>query len=158
MNRFAKFMRDYSLARFLIPLGVVLIAFGAVMFGIIAKQIGYKKVDSTISRIELYEEEHTEDDTHYDTTYTTYVKYTVDGKEYEAELGQYAGVKVGDKKTIIYNPKNPTEISEKVNIIVPIAIIAAGAVSLIGAIISIMRTRKKNKALRKQEEEWTYGR
>jgi len=44
MNRFAKFMRDYSVARFLIPLGVVLIAFGAVMFGIIAKQIGYKKV------------------------------------------------------------------------------------------------------------------
>ena len=72
--------------------------------------------------------------------------------------GQYEGVKVGDKKTIIYNPKNPTEISEKVNIIVPIAIIAAGAVSLIGAIISIMRTRKKNKALRKQEEERTYGR
>ena len=84
MNRFAKFMRDYSVARFLIPLGVVLIAFGAVMFGIIAKQIGYKKVDSTISRIELYEEEHTEGDTHYDTTYTTYVKYTVDGKEYPA--------------------------------------------------------------------------
>ena len=45
-----------------------------------------------------------------------------------------------------------------IKIIVPIAIIAAGAVSLIGAIISIMRTRKKNKALRKQEEEWTYGR
>ena len=157
MNRLAKFMRDYSLARFLLPVGIILIVFGAVMFSIKGKQTGYKTVDAVISKVDLYADEYYEGDTHHDATYTVYVKYTVGGKEYEEELGTYPKLNVGDKMTIIYNPDNPKEISQKVSIVVPIAIIAAGAVSLIITIISIIRTRKKNIALKKQEEEWNYG-
>lgn len=47
------------------------------------------------------------------TNYDVYVAYTLDGKDYESELGYYkAGMQVGDELEILFNPENPEEIQE----------------------------------------------
>ncbi len=46
-----------------------------------------------------------------DSNYRVMVKYSVDGKEYESELGEYSSnMKEGKEIEIKYNPKNPNEI------------------------------------------------
>ncbi len=83
-----------------------------------------------ITRIERVER--VGNDREYD--YFTYVKYTVDGKEYESELGEYsASFKEGAELKIKYDPNDPNTI------------IAAGATSrvimfamgIVGILISL---------------------
>lgn len=157
MNKFATFFREISLGRFLIPLGIFLIVFGVITFFCIDNTKNYIKTEATVSKIELYEEEHYVDDTHYDATYTVYVKYTVDGKEYNEEYGVFSNYKVDDKVTISYNPSNPSEIAQPNSIILPIILIIAGIGTLIGGIVSIKNAIKRNKRLKEQEKEWSNG-
>lgn len=157
MNKIISFLRDYALARFLIPVGIILIVFGIIVSGISNTRKDYPQTDAVVSKAELYEEAHTEGDNHVDATYTIYVRYTVDGKEYEQELGVLPEMKPGTTVKIDYDPKDPTNISQPVGKILPIAMMAAGAAMLIGGIVSIIHTANKNKTLKKQEEEWQNG-
>lgn len=157
MNNIVKFFRDYSLARFLLPLGIILIIFGCFMFISINNTKNYIKTDAIVSKTELYEEEHYDGDIHQDATYKVFVKYTVDGKEYNEEYGIFMEYKEGDKVTISYNPLNPSEIAQPINIFFPIALLIGGLLSLTIGIVSIIKTIKKNKVLKFQEEEWKNG-
>ena len=111
MNKLFTFFRESQVARFLIPLGLILTIFGVIVLSINLKNQNYIKTDATISSVELVEEAHT--DANGDVVQATYkikVKYTVDSKEYEEELGELPGeYKVGSKMTIYYNPDNPKE-------------------------------------------------
>ena len=157
MNRIAKFFRDYALVRFLFPLGIVLIIFGIVLAGIVNRRSTYPKVDATVTRADLYEEEHYEGETFVDATYRVFVKYTVNGTEYEEELGIIPEIKPGTTVKLDYNPKDPTDISQPTSPVIPIVMIAGGAAALVGGVVSVILTRKKNKALKEQEKEWTNG-
>lgn len=158
MNGIARFFRESMVARFFIPLGIVLIIFSVFIFISNNKTKNYPKTKAVVSKTELYEEAYTDEDgNHVDATYTVYLKYTVDGKEYEEEYGVFSGYKVGDKKTIAYNPKNPKEISDPPSSLFAFAFLIGGIASLVGGIISAIRSVKKYKAMKRQEEGWKNG-
>lgn len=156
MNKLFTFFRESQVARFLIPLGLILTIFGIVVFSINMKNQNYIKTESTISKVELVEEEHI--DANGDTvqaTYKVYVKYSVDGKNYEEELGELAGeYKEGEKMTIYYNPKNPSEITQTTSLVLPIVMIVGGIAAFIGGIVSGANAIKRHKKMKEQEKEW----
>ncbi len=157
MNNFFIFFRESGFGRFFIPLGIILIVVGGFMFFGIKNTKDYIKIDAVVSKTELYQDAYYDNDTHYDATYTVYVKYTVDGKEYNEEYGVFSGYKAGDRVTISYNPTNPSEIAQPINMIWPIALLVLGIISLVGGIINIIKTVKKIKMLKNQEKGWSNG-
>ncbi len=68
MNRIAKFFRDYALARFLLPAGIIAVIFGILTVGPVASRLNYPTTQAAVSRTELYEEAHYEGDTRHDAT------------------------------------------------------------------------------------------
>lgn len=157
LNRVAQFFRDYSFARFFLPLGIILLVVSFFLFNTIDKNKGFIKTEATVSKVELYEEEYWTGNTHHEATYSITVKYTVDGKEYEEDYGVYPIMKVGDKVSIVYNPADPHDIAQPIGVVWPLACIAGGIACLAASVVSIIRTHAKNKAMKAQEEEWIHG-
>ena len=56
MNKLATFLRESRTARFFIPLGLILIIFGVLIFIINSKNQNYIAIDSTITGVESYED------------------------------------------------------------------------------------------------------
>ncbi len=112
MNRIAKFFRDYALARLLLPAGIIAVIFGILTVGPVASRLNYPTTQAAVSRTELYEEAHYEGDTHHDATYTVFVRYAVDGVEYEEEYGVFPAMQEGQAITINYNPDDPRDIGQ----------------------------------------------
>ena len=157
MNRIAKFLRDYALARFLIPAGIILMIAGIIFYGVTDSRKGYPVTDGVVTRSELFEEEYYDGEDHHDATYEIYVRYTVDGKEYESEYGIFPEMKEGTEVKLNYNPEDPTDIGQPNSIALPIGLIAGGVAAIAIGIISVVVTFKKNRALKKQEEAWQNG-
>ena len=158
LNKFAKFNRAYSLALFMLPAAVILIVFGIYSIGPVAQRLNYPQTEATVIRAELYEEAYYDsDDTYHDATYTIFVKYTLDGQEYEEEYGVFPKMNEGDKVTINYNPNDYHDIGQPNSMLLPYGIIAAGMAALAVGVVSVIRARNKNKALKQQEEEWKNG-
>ena len=158
MNDLATFFRESRVARFFIPAGIFLIIFSILLFVIDNQNKNYIKTEAVVSKIKLAEEEHTDSEgNHLEATYTVFVKYTVEGKEYEEELGILSGYKEGDKVIITYNPSDPSQISQPSSIILAIGVLLAGIASLVGGIISAIRAVQKHKAMKTQEEGWKNG-
>ena len=158
MNNLATFLRESRVGRFFIPAGIILIIFSVFAFKAVDKAKNYVKIDANVTKTELYEKAYTDDEgTHHEATYKVFVKYVVDGTEYEEEYGIFSNYKIGDKVKISYNPKNPKEIAQPNTIILPIIILALGVISLVGGIISVIRSIKKHKELKLQEEGWKNG-
>jgi len=84
---------------------------------------------------------------------TAFVKYNINGQEYESEYGIVPEIVVGTIVQIDYNRDNPSDISQPTSFLLPIGIIAGGIAALADGIVSIFITRKKNEELRRQEEE-----
>lgn len=155
MNKIATFFRETSIGRFFIPVGIILIVFSILVFMSVDKSKNYIKTDAVVTKTELYEEAYTDEEGNYnEATYNVFVKYTVDGTEYEEEYGISTGYKKGDKVTIYYNPKNPKQITGSKNVILPIIILSVGIAFLIGGIVSIIRSLKRHKEMKLQEEGW----
>ena len=106
---------------------------------------------------ELYEEAHYEGDTRHDATYTVFVRYAVDGVEYEEEYGVFPAMQEGQAITINYNPDDPRDIGQPNSMLLPYGVIAAGVLALAGGVYSIIRVNRKNRAMKKQEEAWKHG-
>ena len=158
MNKLFTFMRESGPARALIPIGLVLIIFGIVVFSINNKNQNYLEVESTVSNVKLVEEAYTDTDgNRVEATYDITVNYMVDGKDYYGELNGLSGYKVGDKIKIYYNPKNPSEITESKSLILPIAMIVGGTIALIAGIISATRAINRYKKMKEQEKGWANG-
>ena len=134
MNRIAKFFRDYALARFLLPAGIIAVIFGILTVGPVASRLNYPTTQAAVSRTELYEEAHYEDDTRHDATYTVFVRYAVDGVEYEEEYGVFPAMQKGQAITINYNPDDPRDIGQPNSMLLPYGVIAAGVLALAGGV------------------------
>ncbi len=155
MNKLAIFFRESIVARFLIPAGIAFLAFGIVSFIINNKNRNYIEVEGTVSKTELATEAYTDTDGNYvDATYKVYVKYTVDGKEYDNELGELSGYKEGEKIKIYYNPEDPNQITQTISLVFPIIMMIGGIVATTAGIISGINAIKKYKKMKKQEEGW----
>ena len=61
LNNFAKFMRESYTARFLIPVGIILIVVSIFVFMAVDHTKDFVKTDSIVSRMELYENQYTDD-------------------------------------------------------------------------------------------------
>ena len=156
MNKLATFFRETSMGRFLIGAGIILIIFGCIVRSFAKDNANYIKTYAVVTKTELFEEADGENDT--EALYTVYVKYTVDGTEYEEEYGVFSGYKVGDQVTISYDPKNPAEIAQPGNNkLEGYLFILAGVAALAAGIVSLARAAQKHKALKEQEKEWTNG-
>ena len=137
MNKIVTFFREYSLAKFLIPAGLMLIIFGSIMLIINTKNSNYIETESTITKVILEQEAYTDTDGNFvEATYNVNLKYTVNGKEYHAQLGGVSNYKVGEKMTIYYNPDNPNQITQTKSLLLPIIIIIAGIISFISVFIT----------------------
>ena len=157
MNGVASFLRASYWARFLIPVGLVLIVFSIFVFIGVDKTKNYPETEATVCEVKLIEEAYDDPDgTHHEATYTVFVDYTVDGKVYgHVEYGDFqAGYKTGDKVTIRYNPDKPEEITQPNTFLLPILLLAGGVAALVGGIASIVVEVKKHKKLKEQEKEW----
>ena len=144
MKKFIQLMQLTTFGRFLLPAGIILIIFGLFSLGSVKDARNFIQVDAVISRAELYQE------------YDVYVKYTVNGREYESELGILSGIKVGDAMKVYYNPADPSEVVQMRNqAVIPYVALGLGAVALIGGIINVSKAVQKLKRLQEQEEEWS---
>ena len=143
MNKIAFILRESQTARFLIPAGIMIIIFSAIFFNASVQNKNYIKTESTITNVVMDEEAHTDaNGDHVDASYTVTVKYTVDGKEYETDL---------------YNPDDPSLITQTKSLIIPLIMAAAGIAAFIFGIISGMGALKRYNKLKDQEREWTNG-
>lgn len=158
MNRMAQFFRDYTFAGFILPVGLILIIFGCVIYGPVFTRQDYPQTDGVVTHIELYEDAYYDraTETHHDATYRIFVKYSVEGKEYEEEYGIFPEMKVGASVKIAFNPNDPHDISQPNTVLLPIGFIAGGAVSLAAGFISVVKTKEKNKRMQQQEDEWKH--
>ena len=155
MNKTVSFMRESSVARFLLPVGIMLIIFGVVMFVINNKNQDYIKIEATVIDVKEEEDIVTDGDgNHTSITYNVTLNYTVDDKEYTGTLDNVSKQKVGDKMVIYYNPKDPNQITQTKSLILPIIIIVAGIVSLTAGIISAVNAVKRHKKMKDQERSW----
>ena len=78
-------------------------------------------------------------------------------KGLEEEYGIFPEMKEGQAVTINYNPNDHRDIGQPNSMLLPYGVIAAGALALFGGIYNIIRVNRKNRALKKQEEEWKHG-
>ena len=148
MNNIVTIFNKSKAAMFLIPVGIMLIIFSLLMIFIDNKNKDYIKIDAIVSKTELYEDSYTDADGNFvEATYTVYVKYNVDGIDYETELGVLPGYKEGDTVNITYNPKDPKQISMPSSIIIKLLMLIGGIIALGGGIISIIKTTKNIKEL-----------
>lgn len=157
MNNLATFFRESRTARFFIPAGLILFVFGIAVFVINSKNQDYVEVESTVSKVELYEEAYTDADGNYiEAQYNLIVEYTVNDKEYEAEINGQSKYEVGDKLKIYYNPGDPSQITQSKSVILPLVIIALGIASLVAGVLSAVNAIKRHKKMKEQEKGWTH--
>ena len=156
MKKFIQLMQLTTFGRFLLPAGIILLIFCLFSLGSVKDARNFIQVDAVISRAELYQEAYDEKGEHHEAEYDVYVKYTVNGREYESELGILSGIKVGDAMKVYYNPADPSEVVQMRNqAVIPYVALGLGAVALIGGIINVSKAVQKLKRLQEQEEEWS---
>ena len=137
MNKIITIIRESALARFLIPAGVILIVFGVVFFGASKRNQHYEKAEAQVTSVVLEEAASTDaNGNRTEATYLLGLKYTVDGKEYEADLSGVSKHEVGDRITIYYDPADPSRITQTKSLIIPLIIIAAGIAAVVAGIVS----------------------
>ena len=155
MNNIIMLFRESITARFFIPLGIILIVFGVIIFGINKENQNYIKTNAIVSRMDLVRESYIDENHNVvEATYNVYVKYNVDGKEYEEELGELSGYKENQEITIYYNPDDPVKITQTKSLVLPIVMILFGFISFVGGIISGLNAIKRIKKMNDQEREW----
>ena len=106
-NKFARFMRNSGPARFLIPLGIVLI-----VFGFLTRGFNTENFVETVGRVTAVEEHVEVIDGRQETQYDVTVSFTADGKPYETvfpNLGK--APKVGGDIKVLYDPVDPNRNS-----------------------------------------------
>ena len=158
MNKIITIIRESALARFLIPAGVILIVFGVVFFGASKRNQHYEKAEAQVTSVVLEEAASTDaNGNRTEATYLLGLKYTVDGKEYEADLSGMSKYEAGDRLTIYYDPADPSRITQTKSLIIPLIIIAAGIAAVVAGIVSGVNVIRKYNRLKTQEKEWAYG-
>ena len=153
MNKLFNFFRVTNIGKLLIIIGIICIVFGIFFFMGYQNNKNYVEIEGKIFKTKLVHDSYTDSDGNYvEASYDIYVRYTVDGKKYEAVLNNMSGFKEGDSITISYNPKNPEQISQSISIFLPIFLLVSGIGSFIGGIITLVSAGNKHKVLKNQNE------
>ena len=142
-NKFARFMRNTGPARFLVPLGILLIIVGVLLTAF--KSDNYQETVGTVTTVT--EDVNAENEKIYDISFT----YKVDGKEY---TGTFANMpesqKKGDEVKVFYNPENPEQVSDsKTPGFIGLIVIAVGVLALVGGVLLTVKAFRKSKELDK---------
>ncbi len=131
----------------------LLMKVGAVLFGlafIVAGVIGIHQSNTflpTKGVIRSMERTYVATDSDDTDTWKVMVSYTVDGKEYESDLGQKQdGFAVGQEIDILYNPDNPEAIVLPGKTIWFIFIIAGAAVAAVSSFLLVRDLRNRQSA------------
>ena len=143
MNKIFSSLHESGAAKFLIPIGITLVVFGAIVFVINIKNQNYVKIEATVINVQEEQETNVDSDGTYTTTvYNVTVNYVVDGDEYTQTLDNVSKHKVGDKMAIYYNPLNPNQVTQTKSLILPIGIMIVGVLLLVVGIISALKVAK----------------
>lgn len=140
-NKLAKLARNTGPARFFVPVGIILIVFGALMLATQPKE--YAQTTGTVTSVERYED--ADGSASYDVKFT----FTVDGTEYEGVFsGEFGHLKSGDTVDVYYDPNNPENVSntDSGGIIAPILIVVGG-VAIVYGVYATVKAFQKQKAL-----------
>ena len=140
-SKLGRFMRNSGPARFFIPLGIVLIVFGVILF--------LFKTDNMVETVgkvtAVAEDVGDENQTVYDVTFS----YTVDGKTYTGTFEDLTEQpKAGDDIKVFYNPENPEQTSNsKIGGFIAPLLIVVGIAAVAFGIFRTMKAFKKSKEL-----------
>ena len=158
MNKIITIIRESAAARFLIPIGITFIVFGVVFFGASKQNQHYQETEARVTSVVLEEEASTDaTGNRTEATYLLGLRYTVDGKEYEADLSGMSKHEAGDRITIYYDPADPNQITQTKSLIIPLIIIAGGIGACVGGIVSGVNAIRKYNNMKSQEREWSHG-
>lgn len=158
MNKFILLVRESGLARFLIPAGIILIIFGCIFFRASNSSRDYIETEATVTNVELEEEAYLDaNGDRVEATYLVRVRYTVDGKTYEEELGGLNQYNVGDSMKIYYNPDDPSQLTMSKSFLIPTIIVVVGLAAVAGGVVSGVNAIKKCKRMKEQEDAWANG-
>ncbi len=139
-NKFARLMRNTGPARFFVPFGVILIIAGIILSGI--KTDNYVETSGTIMSV-AEAPRGADEDQQYDLT----VRYTADGKEYEAQYTLSGKFSVGDPFKLYYDPADPQRTTNsKMDFLGPVMIVL-GALAILFGVYKTVTAFKKSKAL-----------
>ena len=143
-NKFARFMRNTGPARFMVPLGIILILVGILMMSFntddYVKTVG---LITSVTQAESTDPENTE------IRYDLGVSYTVDGKQYTGTFSDLPGeYKKGEDIEVWYDPADPEKISNgKLPGFIAPVLIGVGALVILLGIFTAVKAFKKSKAL-----------
>ena len=158
MNKIITIIRESAAARFLIPIGITLIVFGVIFFGASKQNQNYVETKAQVTSVVLEEAAGTDAaGNRTEATYLLGVRYTVDGKAYEADLSGMSKHEAGESITIYYDPADPNLITQTKSLIIPLIIIAGGIGACVAGIVSGVNAIRKYNRMKEQEREWTYG-
>lgn len=145
MQKTTSILKSANIGKFLVPAGVMLILFSIFMFYVVTHSQGYMETDAVVTRTEEYEKPTESDETEVDLfdvfenerdkKSTVYVKYTVNGTEYEEVYGVFTGYKEGDRIRICYDPDDPKTLTQPGSLLHPAVILAVGIAAVIAGII-----------------------
>jgi len=142
-NKIGRLARNTGPARFFIPVGIVLIIFGAILFGF--KTDKYVKTTGTITSVTegFYDDEQNQQQ--YDVDFS----FDVDGVQH---VGTFAGMtgsyKAGDSITVYYDPADPSKTaSAKMGSFLPPIMIGVGVLAIAVGVYLTVKSIKKSKAL-----------
>ena len=146
-NKFARFMRNTGPARFLIPVGIILIIFGIILLGF--KTDKYAETVGKVTNVEQYLDNSGEET---QTQYNVSFDYTVDGVKYSDRFnGLSKAYKVGDDIKVFYDPENPQKTTNSKGArTFGLVAIGVGAVATVGGVLTAVKAFKKSKELDEQ--------
>ena len=146
-NKFARFMRNTGPARFLVPLGIVLI-----VFGFLTRGFDTENFVETVGKVTAVET-HTEiTDGRQEEQYDATVVFTANGRQYETVFANLLNeVKVGEDIKVLYDPADPDRNSNtKVSKLFSPALMGVGALAIVLGVFLMVKATKKSKALDQQ--------
>ena len=121
-----------NIYKLLLFIGLILIICGGIFIWLYQRYKSFTEIDAKIYKTEIVHDAYIDKNGNaIDATYDLYIRYTVDGKKYEAILRKKSGFNEGDRINIFYNPNNPLEISQDINIYIPIGLLILGIISII---------------------------
>ena len=142
-NKFSGSVQSGAAAKFLIPIGIVMIVFGIIMLSINTDNF----IETTGRVISVTECPYEEGEVQQ---YDIEIRYTVDGKDYEAVLANQSGdYKNGDEIKLFYDPANPANTTNTKSKVLPLIMTGAGALVLVFGVYKTVTDLKKKKELDK---------
>ena len=143
-NKFARFMRNSGPARFLIPLGIVLI-----VFGFLTRGFNTENFVETVGKVTAVEEHSEVIDGKEEKQYDATVSFTADGKPYETVFPNLLNEpKVGEDIKVLYDPADPNRNSNSsVSKFFSPAMMGGGALVIVLGVLLMVKAVKKSKAL-----------